>query len=289
MTRVAVLGPGGVGGFVAGALAQAGEPVTVVAREETVAVIADRGLRISSVRLGELVVAPAATARLDDDVDVLVVAVRAPDLPAALERVAGSPGLVVPLLGGLDHLAALRERFGPRAVAASIAVQCERPEPGLVLQSGGSGRIELASDHPAPRPRIAAFADVLRRAELPASLGDGEAAVLWGALARTGPVALATAAHDRTLGEVRGHPRRRLDLEGAVDELVAVAATEGAVLDAGALLRALWEADDELGASLPREELAAIAGSVVRRGAAHGIACPTLAALAERVRGTPPG
>src|SRR3569833_963427 len=111
MARVAVLGPGGVGGFLAAALAHAGVATTVVAREKTVAAIATNGLRLSSVRLGEIVVAPAVTARLDDDVDVLVVAVKAPELEAALERVSGTPGLVVPQLNGIDHVARLRERY----------------------------------------------------------------------------------------------------------------------------------------------------------------------------------
>ncbi|HEY8582247.1 MAG TPA: 2-dehydropantoate 2-reductase, partial [Capillimicrobium sp.] len=144
MTRVAVLGPGGVGGFVAAALVRAGVHATVVAREETAALIAEQGLRVSSVRLGEFVAQPAATARLDDDVDVLVVATKANTLAPALERVAGEPGLVVPLLNGLDHLGPLRERFGPRAVAATIRIESDRPSPGVILQSSPAFRIELA-------------------------------------------------------------------------------------------------------------------------------------------------
>ena len=45
---IAVLGPGGVGGLVAGALDRAGTPVTLVARESTAELIAAQGLRVSS-------------------------------------------------------------------------------------------------------------------------------------------------------------------------------------------------------------------------------------------------
>ena len=38
-----MLGPGGVGGLLAGALERAGKEVVVVARESTAAVIAERG------------------------------------------------------------------------------------------------------------------------------------------------------------------------------------------------------------------------------------------------------
>ncbi len=47
---VAVVGPGGVGGFVAGVLARAGNDVTVVAREATAQVIAQDGIQVDSVR-----------------------------------------------------------------------------------------------------------------------------------------------------------------------------------------------------------------------------------------------
>src|SRR5919206_389771 len=54
MRSIAVLGPGGVGGFVAGALARAGEPVTLVARQPTADVISRDGLRVRSVLLVDL-------------------------------------------------------------------------------------------------------------------------------------------------------------------------------------------------------------------------------------------
>lgn len=291
MTRVAVLGPGGVGGFVAGALARAGVTTTVVAREATAAVVAERGLRVSSVRLGTFVAHPAATARLDDDVDALVVATKAMTLAPALERIRGVPRLVVPVLNGIDHVALLRERFGPRAVAGTVRVGSERPEPGVIVQSSPFVLIELASDHPAPRPRMAAFADALRAAEIPARLGDTEAVVLWGKLARLNALACVTTAYDLPIGSIRDHPHRRLDLDGAVVETAAVANAEGAGIDPDATLRELWEMSPGHTSSLQRDvaagrpaELDAIPGAVLRHAARHGLACPTIESLVARIR-----
>ena len=64
MSRIAVLGPGGVGGFVAAALSRAGEAVVVVARDSTVRVIADRGIAVESGRFGHFTARPDAVARL---------------------------------------------------------------------------------------------------------------------------------------------------------------------------------------------------------------------------------
>src|ERR1700704_5281256 len=95
---IAVLGPGGVGGLIAAALDCAGVPVTIVARDSTAAVVDDVGLRVSSVRLGELVAHPRAVGRLEEPVDVLVVATKAIGLDDALGRIAAAPALVLPLL-----------------------------------------------------------------------------------------------------------------------------------------------------------------------------------------------
>jgi 2-dehydropantoate 2-reductase len=291
MTRVAVLGPGGVGGFVAAALARSGVATTVVARERTAAVIADRGLEVTSARLGEFVARPAASARLDDDPDVLVVATKAPALEAALERVTGEPRLIVPLLNGIDHLALLRERYGHRAVAGTVRVGSDRPEPGVIVQTSPTIMIELASDHPAPRPRMAAFVDVLRTAEIPARLGDTEARVLWSKLARLNALACVTAAYGTTIGPIREHPRKRVEIEDAVVETVGVANAEGAGVDAGDTLREIWDMAPGHTSSLQRDvdagrpsELDAIPGAVLRHAARHGLECPAIESLVERIR-----
>ena len=49
---IAVLGPGGVGGLMAGVLARAGTDVIVVAQQSTAQTIAERGLQVRSVMFG---------------------------------------------------------------------------------------------------------------------------------------------------------------------------------------------------------------------------------------------
>jgi 2-dehydropantoate 2-reductase len=289
---VAVLGPGGVGGFVAGALARAGEPVTVVAREETAAHIAAHGLTVESVRLGTFTVTPPAVARLEVPPDVLVVAVKAPGLDAALDRVGADPALVVPLLNGVEHVARLRDHFGAdRVVAGSIRIGAQRTRPGHVVHTSPLFRIELAPD----RPDVRTFAHRLRAAEIPTAVRDSEADVLWSKLVRLAALALTSAASGSPIGGVLAHPRWRLLLEGAVDETAAVARAEGADVDPHAILEELAELPPDHLSSLARDvaaghehELDAIGGAVLRAGARHGIDTPAvaqlMAAVEERVR-----
>src|SRR5258708_31535560 len=115
---IAILGPGGVGGFLSAALARAGTPVSVVARESTAELIASDGLHVSSVLLGDFDAHPAATAALDRPVDALIVATKAGGLASGLERIVAEPGLGIPLLNGLAHMSTLRAPFAERALAA---------------------------------------------------------------------------------------------------------------------------------------------------------------------------
>lgn len=287
---IAILGPGGVGGLLAGALARAGERVTVVARETTAATIARDGVVVESVVLGDFTARPAATARLDEPVDVLIVATKAAALEDALARVAGEPSLVVPLLNGFDHLGLLRERFGARVAAGTIRVQADRPAPGRVVHTSSFLIAELAADDPALRPALDELAALLDDAGVTTRVREGEAQIMWGKLVRLNALACTTAAHDVTFGAIREDPALWRELEGCVEEGVAVARAEGADVDPAVVFGEFEVIHAGFGTSLQRDvaagrepELDAIAGAVLRAGARHGISCPTVAALAARI------
>jgi 2-dehydropantoate 2-reductase len=293
--RIAVLGPGGVGGLVAGALDHAGTQVTVVAREQTANVITAQGLQVSSVSLGEFTARPAAVARLEEPVDALIVATKAAGLEPALERIAAEPPLVLPLLNGLDHLAVLRERFTPASVlAGSIRVEADRPSPGVIVHTSAFLLVQMASGDPAAAPRMRELAAALSDAGVPARVLDSEAQVMWSKLVRLNALACTTSAYDKLLGEIRSTPALRADLEGAIEEACAVGLAEGALdVDAATAIGELDRAHDTLGSSMQRDiaagrppELDAIPGSVLRAAARHDLRCPTIerlvAMIAER-------
>jgi 2-dehydropantoate 2-reductase len=282
----AILGPGGVGGLVAGALARSGAAVTVVARGETAAAIERDGLRVRSVRLGEFETRPRSVERLAEPADALIVATKATALQPALERIEAESALVIPLLNGIEHLALLRERFGGRAVAAAIRVESTRTAPGEIAHTSPFLRIDLASTDPARRVDLGPIAADLRSAGIPADVHDDELAVLWGKLTRLVALATVTSASGATLGEIRADPRWHDALEAVVREAAAVATADGAPTDAQAKLEEIAAVHDDFRSSMQRDveagrmpELDAVAGAVLRAGARHGVATPTLAEL----------
>lgn len=291
MERIAVLGPGGVGGFLAGALERAGTPVTLVAREPTAELIARDGLRVESVRLGDFTAHPRTVARLDEDVDILIVATKAGGLRDALKRIAVEPAMVVPLLNGLDHVAALRETYGKRVIAGTIRIEADRPEPGHIVHTSPFLGVELAADdRAAPTDLMEALRERLEAAEVPAKIGSSEAAILWGKLVRLNALACTTSAYDLPIGPIRSTPEMRDELAGCVREAVAIAVAEGAEIKAADVIRELDATHETLGSSMQRDiaagrepELDAIPGAVMRAGARHGLETPTISRLAARI------
>jgi 2-dehydropantoate 2-reductase len=301
VTRVplAVLGLGGIGGLLA-----ARSETLCVGTERTVAAIRERGLTLA--HDGSTTVAhPEATTRLDRPVGLLVVAVKAYDLDAALDRIepeALDGALVVPLLNGLEHVDALRARFDgasyklsqapPVVAAGSIgSLSAHAPEPGFVVQGTPSpGRITAAS-RDLGRDRFAAALAPLRVPGIDVVSLDDEREVLWEKVARLAVLAGATVAAGRTVGWLRDDPSWRERMRAGLEESVTAAAADGVSLSVEQQWGMIEAMPPELTTSAARDaaagrptELDAITGSVVRAASRLGVDAPVLSVLHEEAR-----
>jgi 2-dehydropantoate 2-reductase len=303
--RIAVLGPGGVGGLVAGVLTRAGDEVVVIAQEPTAETIAERGLSVRSVVFGDFNARVRTRACLREAVDVLIVATKASGLDAALERVEVEPGLVLPLLNGLDHLAVLRDRFDPDTVlAGTIRVESDRPAPGVIVHTSRFLLVDMATHSESALGSMQALAAVLTEAGVPVRVtlpvsASSEAQVMWSKLVRLNALACTTSAYDVLLGEIRSTPELYADLVGTIEEASAVGQAEGAEdVDPQTALSELELAHDTLGSSMQRDiaagrppELDAIPGAILRAAARHDLRCPTIERLVVTIAaraGIPP-
>jgi 2-dehydropantoate 2-reductase len=269
---VAVLGPGAVGGMLAVRLALASEHVVCIARHATAEAIARDGLTL--VHAGsELRAQLRAVEVLDEPVDLLLVTVKAPELPAALDRVRFDPGFVLPLLNGLEHMETLHARFSRVAAATIGRFEAYREGPTRIVQKTGSGVVTIADGEAAP---------LLERADVEVRAGGTERDVLWEKLARLAPLAALTAVTQQPVGELRADPR----LTAALDEACAVAVADGAhttPADQWAIINVLphdlvSSAARDVAAGRP-SELDAITGAVVRAGRRLGVPTPALEEL----------
>jgi 2-dehydropantoate 2-reductase len=293
---IAVLGPGGIGGMVA---ARTGAICVGTAR--TVAAVRERGVTLT--HDGSTTVArPEAVERLERPVSLLVVAVKAYDLDAALERIAPEAlagAVVLPLLNGLEHVDLLRARFdgasykllqAPRAVAAGSigSLSAFSQEPGVVVQGTPSPGTVTAASRDLDRASLATALAPLRAPGIEVVLLEDEGEVLWEKAARLAVLAAATVAAGRPVGVLRDDPSWAGRMKAALAEAVAVAAADGVPLTTSAQWEMIAAMPSALTTSAARDaaagrptELDAITGSVVRAGERLAVPTPALAALLE--------
>jgi 2-dehydropantoate 2-reductase len=290
--RFAVLGPGGIGGLLAGVLARQGHQVVCLAGDATAAHLAEHGLRVRSTVFGDFEVGVRAATRLDEPVDACIVAVKAYQLQDALERVepeALGEGLVVPFLNGVEHAQVLRGRYpAAQVVPASIAVEAFKAGPGQIEQRGPFTIVELAAED-GTRERVEALAGMLAKEGAQVRVREDGDVLLWDKLVPLGPLALVTTHEDAPAGVAR--ERRRADLAGAVGEAAAVARANGSGIDADAVLARLDMLPAGMRTSMQRDaeagrpiEVEAIGGTVLRAAERAGISVPVTTRLVADLR-----
>ena len=288
----AILGAGAVGGLLGALLADRGEDVTVVVRDGTETFPTHMSLqRPDGFVLGGDVRA-VKFVHEDGATDVLWVATKAMDLAEALNAVRGSsPGIVVPLLNGFEHIQELQRVFPSEAVIpATIAVEVERAEPGSVRMRSPFVRLRIGAR---AKPMLSGLADALRARDVDLEFEDNETTLIWRKLAFLAPFALTTSASGLTAGMLRSDPVWQKRFETAAAEVVAVANAEGAGLTTDLALRTLETLGEQMRSSMAKDiaarrepELDAIGMAVVRAAVRHNIDAPMLRYLVASVSET---
>jgi 2-dehydropantoate 2-reductase len=161
--RIAVMGAGGVGGYIGGRLAETGESVHFVARGAHLEALRARGLTIESPS-GD---ATLANVEASEDpaaigpVDLVLFAVKLGGTDAAARALApliGAQTRIVTLQNGIDSKAMIARHVEERRIAAgSIYISAAIREPGVihsprirrVLRTGGGAPSLGDRRHPA--------------------------------------------------------------------------------------------------------------------------------------------
>ncbi|GAA3741883.1 2-dehydropantoate 2-reductase [Spinactinospora alkalitolerans] len=296
LTHFAVLGPGGVGGLLAGLLSREGHRVTVVASESTAQHIAAHGLRVESASFGDFTADVPAVPELTEPADVLIVATKATSLEAALRRVPAGQvrdAVVLPLLNGFEHVDLLRAHYPEAHVsAAGIRVESTRVAPGRIRQTSPFTALELARPG-MPEGRIEALAERLRGTGFTVKVSDDEARTLWEKFHFLLPTALVCAHARQAVSGVR--TERRDDLVDVMAEVAAVAAEYGVSLDSARVLETVDAVPPGTKPSMLRDreagrpmEVDALGGALLRAARRVGVDVPVTARIvADLERVTP--
>jgi 2-dehydropantoate 2-reductase len=290
--RYAVLGVGGVGGLVGGALAKTGHDVTLLVRPGRREHYSEH-LSVQSELLGNFEAPVRVADWLDEQFDVVWIAVKATVLQSALSTIpleVLGDGVLVPLLNGVDHVGQLRDRYGAeRVLPGTIRVEAEQAGPGRVRHLSEFADVQVAPN-PTTQERAQTLCEELRSAGMGCEVQDDETTMLWSKLCFLAPFALATTASEGSLGVVRADPGRWAGLEQCVNEACDVGVAEGAKVAPEPILTVLEGMPNDFRSSMQKDvaagkapELDSIAGPILRGGSEHGIEVSATRSLVDRV------
>lgn len=293
--KIGIVGGGAIGLTFAAALASAHDVVVLVRRREVADALTRDGIALAGDTETELVpVRATVDARDFADRDAVVVAVKAyatRDALAPLRGVLPAHALIASIQNGLDNDAAARDALpGARVVAGSTTQGAIGLGPGRVRPAAAGTTIFARDDSAAPRS--ADLAAAFTGAGLRAEVADDIAPVLWRKLVVNAAINPLGALAGRSNGAVADDPDLAPLARALAGEAAAVAAADGVTIDAPwTLVEAAARATTANRNSMLQDveagrptEIDAIAGAVLRRAAAHGIAVPLTETIARLVR-----
>ena len=308
--RIAVVGAGAIGGFLAAALARSGADVAVVARGEHLEVIRQRGITIVHSDLGPFTsrVRACADVRELGDVDAAILTFKAHqwrDLLPQMHALASTNATIVtfqngvpfwfvrtPPLGRVDPGGAIGALFpDERIVGGVVHVSGHIAAPGKVHQSGGL-RYVLGDPNGGTNERVEALAAAMKHAYLAPEVDADVRKTLWLKLVNNSGLNPVSALHHVTIHHMLDRPVLRAEVTGLMEETVAVGRALRVVGDVDIEGRLQWASrladvrtsmlqDLEAGRTL---ELDPIVGAVIELAERTNVEVPRLRDVYERLR-----
>ena len=297
--RTLVIGAGGVGGYLAARLVQAGVDVTIAARGEHGKRLAAHGITLRGANGDERIALPRVVASADqlaERFDLVLLTVKWPELEqtcGALPNLITPNGLVAPLLNGLTSEEVVASYVGAQRTLAAVAyMSAGIVEPGVVYVHGNS-RIGLAPFRPGQEDDVGRLAALFDAARVPARRHDDHRRMLWEKMVWNAPFNAICALTRRASGVAAD--RMEPLVRAAMQEVLAVAAADGVALPLQMVDAMLHVTRTDFPLTEPSmlqdirrgrpTEVDILQGEVVARGDAHGVPVPVMRTLATLVRG----
>jgi 2-dehydropantoate 2-reductase len=184
--RIAVYGCGGVGAYFGGRLAQIGQDVTFIARNESLSAMRSRGLKVGSIA-GDFILDRVKVTNNPADVgnvDYVLCCVKAWQVTAAaraMQPLIGPDTLVVPLQNGVEAPAQLASILDPANVLGGLcAIVAFQASPGHIKHSGGNPLIRFGHLDNRPDPRVNTLSEIFNHCSgVKSSIPDNIVVAMW--------------------------------------------------------------------------------------------------------------
>jgi len=288
--RVAIVGLGGVGGFLAARLMHAGHDVHLIARGETLKALQATGLHLES-PLGDLQLARVSAHAAPSTVgpaDLIVIGVKAwqvREIAPTLKPLISDRSVVLPLQNGVEAPDELISGLGaPPVVGGLMKILSYIVAPGHIRHTGVTPYIALGELTGGVSSRILQIRDVLQSAGVTVETPVNIQVALWEKLAFMASWGGIGAVTRAPVGVLRTNRETRDLLEEAIREVIAVANARDIPVPQEAATRILRFIDSlpEDGTTSMQRDLMALRpselhyqnGAVVRFAKSVGLAVP---------------
>ena len=234
--RILMVGAGATGGFYGGLLVNAGRDVTFLLRQGRARQIRERGLEIvthggESLTLHPRIVSAEDLRRGAEPFDLIVISTKAYQLEGAMDDIAPAVGphtMVMPILNGMRHFAALDARFGAeRVLGGTVRVVSDLDPQGRVLQMSPLDEKSYGERSRERSPRILAVDAALQDAGFSAMLQPDIVATLWLKWTILASMGASCVLARGNAGQIAVAPRGPALARAVVEERAAVAAANG--------------------------------------------------------------
>lgn len=293
--KLAVIGPGSVGGYYGGVLARHGEEVSLIARPGAhFDAMKANGLQLLT-NWGDFTVHPQVTSDSTEvgPVDFVLYTVKLFHNEVALpliEPLLKAGTTVLTIQNGVDSADVIAERYGwDHVMAGATYIETGRPEPGVIHQSGSTARIAFGEQDGSRTKRTEAVFNLLNKEGIQPDIGDDIAVTLWTKLVNVGPIGTVMTASRGSFVEVLECPWGEYTVRSVMEDVERVARAKGVnlapdVVDEklrdgiaeAAETQASLQGDFRAGNQLEIEHLL---GMVVREGRALNVPVAASAAL----------
>lgn len=291
--KLAVIGMGGIGGYLGGLLAKAGEDVSYIARGTTLERIRAKGLQVHSDINGSFIVQPRMITQDAAEigiVDAVFVCVKGYSLETAYQSilpVVGENTLVIPLLNGVGMGGKLKTLLGRGIVLdGCIYVTSEATAPAIILQKDKYNKIIIGGRKldTTNLTKMNQLALILQQSGIECIVSHDAEADIWAKYNFNCAFSVVTALYGINASELRADPKK-IEMMHALSEETAkvakalgVSQPEDIVERSMEIMRAM---KDEGTSSLKRDiqagatsEIELFGGEICRLAAMCGVKVP---------------
>ena len=301
--RIAVLGIGGVGGYVGGKLAakyhnSGRAEIIFIARGNHAEAMKRSGLSLT-VGSEEEIVHPAIISENPDEigkVDLLIICVKSYDLASSVQKYFScieSNTVLLPLLNGVNHTQTIRDILPQSRVwDGCIFIGSKVTAPGKIAVVDGIKELYFGSKEESGET-LQDVEDLFTEAGMKASHRADIDAVMWKKFAFIAPVSGLTSAKDITIGEIVQNENHMDFLRELIDEVTDLATAKGITMPAGRYedaIKIMTGFPFEATSSMHRDfkdgrktELHELAGYVVRLGKEMNVPTPAFDKCFEEI------